>query len=261
MEQRNQQPYPETSQPSTLHNIGQPALQPNSARLTSIRCPPFWPSSPALWFAQVENLFSIADVTDEQTRFSYVVSHLEQQIAQEVEDIIINPPDVNRYQRLKLELIRRLSTSRDQEVRQLLSREEMGERTPSQFLRHLRNLAKSDFSEDILRMLWADRLPPQVQAIIAAQSSTPLNDVALVADKVHAITIPRVAAISSARQVERLQSPTRDLKVDMLTKQVEELTTQVSALTSTTRIVNHTLRRDRSFARDHHGHFSRRTSQ
>jgi hypothetical protein len=137
----------------------------------------------------------------------------------------------------------------------------MGDRTLSQFLRHLRNLAKTDFSEDILRTLWADRLPPQVQAIIAAQSTTPLNDVALVADKVNAITIPRVAAISSARQVERLQSPTRDLMVNMLTKQLEELNTQVSALTSTTRIVNHTQRRDRSFSHDHHGHFSCRPSQ
>jgi hypothetical protein len=97
MDQFEQQPQLETNQPSKLHSIGQPALQPNVARLTSIRCPPFWPSSPALWFAQVENLFTIADVTDEQTRFSYVVSHLEQQIAQEVEDIIIKPPDVNRY--------------------------------------------------------------------------------------------------------------------------------------------------------------------
>jgi HAMP domain-containing protein len=142
-----------------------------------------------------------------------------------------------------------------------LSREEVGNCTPSQFLRHLRNLAKTDFSEDILWTLWADRLPPQVQAIIATQSTTPLNDVALVADKVNAITIPRVAAVSSARQVERLQSLTRDFKVDMLTKQVEELTTQVSALTSTTRIVNHTQRRDRSFSRDHHGNFSHRPSQ
>jgi hypothetical protein len=110
MDQYEQQPQLENNQPSTLHSIGQPALQPNAARLTSIQCPQFWPSSPSLWFAQVENIFSIADVTDEQTHFSYVVSHLEQQIAQVVEDIFINPPDVNRYQRLKLELIRRLST-------------------------------------------------------------------------------------------------------------------------------------------------------
>jgi predicted subunit of tRNA(5-methylaminomethyl-2-thiouridylate) methyltransferase len=103
--------------------------------------------------AQVENLFSIADGSAEETRFSYVVSHLDQQIAREVEDIIINPPDVDRYQRLKIEIISRLSTSRDQDVRQLLSREEIGDHTPSQFLRHLRNMAKADFSEEIMRTL------------------------------------------------------------------------------------------------------------
>jgi uncharacterized membrane protein len=97
MDQYEEQPQFVTNKPYTLHPIGKPSLQPNTARLTSIRCPPFWPSSPALWFAQVENLFSIADVTDEQTCLSYVVSDLEQQIAREVEDIIINPPDVERY--------------------------------------------------------------------------------------------------------------------------------------------------------------------
>jgi phage I-like protein len=142
---------------------------------------------------------------------------------------------VDRYQRLKAELIRRLSTSRDQEVRQLLSREEIGDRTPSQFLRHLRSLAKTDFSEDILRKLWADSLPPQVQAIIAIQSSTSLDDVALLADKVYAIAIPRVAPVSGDRQNERTPSPNRDLTVEMLSKQVQELSTQVAALTSGSR--------------------------
>ena len=56
-----------------------------------------------------------------------MVSQLNQQQAAEVEDIITSPPDQDPYDRLKAELVRRLSTSREQRVRQLLSHEEMGD--------------------------------------------------------------------------------------------------------------------------------------
>ena len=58
-------------------------------------------------------------VGSQRTKFNYVVSHLNQQQSSEVEDIITAPPEHEPYDRLKAELIRRLSTSREQRVRQL----------------------------------------------------------------------------------------------------------------------------------------------
>jgi len=54
------------------------------------------------------------------TKFNYVVSQLNQQEAVEVEDIITAPPEYEPYDRLKAELVRWLSTSHEQHVRQLL---------------------------------------------------------------------------------------------------------------------------------------------
>ena len=58
-----------------------------------------------------------------------------------MEDVITSPPAEQTYQKLKTELVQRLSTSREQRVRQLLMHEEMVVRKPSQFLRHLKSLA------------------------------------------------------------------------------------------------------------------------
>jgi hypothetical protein len=46
----------------------------------------------------------------------------------------ITPPEHEPYDRVKAELVRRLSTSREQRMRQL-SHEEMGDRKPYKFLR------------------------------------------------------------------------------------------------------------------------------
>ena len=96
----------------------------------AVRLPPFWPDRPAVWFAQAEAQFQLASFKRQRSKFNYVVSQLNQQEAAEVEDIT-SPQEQETYDRLKAELVRRLSTSREQRVRQILSYEEMGDRKPS----------------------------------------------------------------------------------------------------------------------------------
>jgi hypothetical protein len=94
----------------------------------------------------------LAGITRQRTKFNYVVTQLNQQQAAEVEDLTASPPEHEPYDRRKAQLVRRLSTSREQRVRQLLSHEEMGERKPTQFLRHLKALAP-DVPEKFLRTI------------------------------------------------------------------------------------------------------------
>jgi hypothetical protein len=142
---------------------------PDSSHRPAVRLPPFWPDRPGLWFATAEAQFDFASVTSEKTKFNYVISQLEYRHAPEVEDLIILPPANEPYTTLKTELVRRLSASRDQRVRQLLTHEEMGDRKPSQFLRHPKSLAP-DVPEDFLRSIWSSRLPTHIQTILAGQA-------------------------------------------------------------------------------------------
>ena len=42
-----------------------------------IRVPPFWPEKPAVWFAQFEGQFALSNITQDSTKFYYVISQLE----------------------------------------------------------------------------------------------------------------------------------------------------------------------------------------
>ena len=163
----------------------------------AVRLPPFWPDKPALWFAQAEIQFELTGICSQKTKFKQVVSQFNQHVAVEVEDIIIASPAHDPYDRLKAELINRLSTSREQRVRQLLSLEEMGDLKPSQFLRHFKGLAP-DVHDDFLRTVWISRLPPQVQAILAGQTEGSLDATARLADKICEVTPARNAASIAA---------------------------------------------------------------
>ncbi|CAB3233724.1 unnamed protein product [Arctia plantaginis] len=99
----------------------------------------------------------------------------------------------------------------EQRVRQLIGEEELGDRRPSQFLRHLRSLSGNVLSDDnILRQLWLRRLPQQVQAILASQLDLDLNKLAELADKVMEIASPNqiytcAAPTTSSSVLETLQ--------------------------------------------------------
>jgi hypothetical protein len=122
----------------------------------TVRLPPFWPDSLREWFALAEAQFFLAGITDERAKFNLVLSQMDQKCAREVSDIITSPPQHEPYSRLKTELMNRLSPSGELRARQLLASAEIGDRKPSQFLRHLRNLAP-DIPDHYQRSIWLGR--------------------------------------------------------------------------------------------------------
>ncbi|XP_046976503.1 uncharacterized protein LOC124542620 [Vanessa cardui] len=176
---------------------------------------------PALWFAQVEGQFALANITADATKFYYVTAQLDHVYAAEVKDINIAPPETNKYEKLKTELTKRLSASREKEVQQLLMHEELGDRKPSQFLRHL---AGPNIPEDFLKTIWTSRLPNSIQAVLAAQPTTPLATLAEVADRVNDI-VPRTPVVAST-------STSTQNTLDHMANMISELTKQVQALTT-----------------------------
>jgi hypothetical protein len=148
-----------------------------------VRLPPFWPDRPGLWFATAEAQFDLASVTSEKTKFNYVISQLDYKHAAEVEDLIISPPANKAYTTLKTKLVHRLSASCDQRVHQLPMHEEMGDRKPTQFLRHLKSLAP-DVPDDFLWSIWSSRLPPHIQIILAGQTVGNLDTTSQLADRI-----------------------------------------------------------------------------
>lgn len=201
--------------------------------------PPFWPNEPALWFAQLEGQFMLSNITADATKFNHVIANLDYKFVCEVKDIISKPPADNKYDKIKTELIARLSASQEQRVRQLLTHEELGDRKSSQILRHLRNLAGTEVPDDFIRSLWTNRLPSHVQAIIAAQADPPLDTMALIVDKIYEIALQpssQIASTSAAPPATTAAAATCPLAaIEQLTRRVEDLARQVSALSNGSR--------------------------
>lgn len=93
-------------------------------------------------------------------------------------DILVNKPATGIYEKLKTQLIKRLSYPEEQKTGRLIeSDNEIRDRKSSQFLRHLRG-----FADTVFRILWFGQRPAHIQPILAAQKRIPLENVADVAD-------------------------------------------------------------------------------
>ena len=221
---QNQQLWQQVQQVQQANQNNQNAPNNQYVHRVAAKLPPFWSEKPALWFAQVEALFTIANINQETTRFAYVVGQLDSRFAAEVEDIIENPPADRPYTHLKNELIRRLCTTEEHHVRQLLNLEELGDRKPSQFFKHLRSLANVALVPDnLLKTLWLQRLPTHIQGILQTQADLPLVRLTELADK-----IIDVSPVLNSVSVNAINSS--DSTVTSLSQAVKELSDQVSAI-------------------------------
>lgn len=201
----------------------------------SIKFPPFWPEEPDLWFSQIEAQFGLNRITSESTRYSYVVANLEGRWANEIKDLIRTPPANEPYSTVKKALVDRLSKSAAQRVRQLIGEAELGDNSPSQFLRRLKSLAGSTpVNDEIMRTLWLQRLPHQVQAILQAQPDTlKIEDLATIADRiVEAIPVTPTSVVYATSAPPSQQTEISDLSqtLKLLTEKIEKIELKIEQI-------------------------------
>ncbi|CAH4038310.1 unnamed protein product [Pieris brassicae] len=183
-----------------------------------VRIPPFYPEMPGLWFSQMEAKFTLANIRTDKTKFFYVVGNLDAQYPAEVEDVISYPPPADKYDKLKAELIKRLSASCEKKVKQLLMHEELGD------------LAGPGVPEEFLR---TSRLPSSTQAIIASQSKTDLTELAELADRIHDVVGTQVGstvAVTCTAAAPGTSGGAASTEIAALTRQLEKLADKLHPL-------------------------------
>ncbi|KAG0426494.1 hypothetical protein HPB47_026404 [Ixodes persulcatus] len=172
--------------------------------------PKFWAEDPALWFVQVENKFRLHRITSQIRQYELLIDALPPQAATEVRDILLS-------------LVSRLVASEQRRLQQLLSAEELGDRRPSQFLRHLQHLLgdkAASIDAAILRELFLQRLPPPVRVGLAVAHGLPLLELAELADRIMEVNSPTIGA------TQRTSDLTSDIAE--LRKAMEKLTAEVA---------------------------------
>ncbi|XP_049815543.1 uncharacterized protein LOC126262771 [Schistocerca nitens] len=195
-------PLPRVSHFTFASDRGPPA-----SRL-QIRPPPFVPERPEIWFAIMENIFVQQQIVNDLEQFTLVICNLDQRASSVVSDIIMQPPPQQAYATLKTALISRCTKPVDQRISQLLYHEKRGDRSPSDFYRHLRAMVDpSVFSDTLLLHIWQQQLPPQVGLTLIAYEGRPLSELLQVADRAHSLFDSRAtvaaAATTSANDTSR----------------------------------------------------------
>ncbi|UYV60605.1 hypothetical protein LAZ67_1001644 [Cordylochernes scorpioides] len=170
------------------------------------------------WY-QKQHRMNIANVMLDSVRDD---PNLLLRVITEVREFIISPPPDNKYDALKKAIIKCTADSEFKKLQQLLTQEELGDRLPSQLLRHLRQLIGESkaVSDTTLKMLWMQRLPKNIQIILTTQEQASLNSLADLADRVTEITSsPSSSTSTLEKELASLRAEISALKIDLNKKE------------------------------------------
>ncbi|XP_037929255.1 uncharacterized protein LOC119663722 [Teleopsis dalmanni] len=147
-----------------------------------VQPPVFCKRDPDLYFLQMEAQFRNARITQDQTKYDYVIGSLDGSTLRKVADIVRSPPSQNKYDAIRNRLIQNFADSENKKLRRLILDCELHDNKPSQLLRTMRDLAAGAMNDGALKQFWLDRLPVAVRAVVSIADGD-LDKCALQADK------------------------------------------------------------------------------
>ena len=156
-----------------------------------------------------------------------MVSCLAPEYATEVQDLLLELPAQQLYETLKAQLTKRISASEQQRIQELLSTEELGDRTPSQMLQRIQQLLGDmapRMDAALLRELFLQRLPANVRMVLTPSA----GDLSI--DQLAQLASPPSISATSTQQMVQVDPTTIQLtaQVMQLAERLDKLTTQMA---------------------------------
>lgn len=218
----------------------------DTAMAARVPFPPFKTDDIEAWFRRVEFWFTFAKVTTEADKFALIASQIEHSTVANLAELLTPDADTP-YTKLKTKIISIFQATTTTKINNLLSGCKLGDLKPSQLLAEMKRLGGT-VGDDILRNLWAKRLPLHVQAVVAAATKSSLDEVATIADAV--IDVVDTSATATINQVNNNnnQQPSYEEKPSTKSNEIESLCAAVNQLTKSFRDMQSD--RSRSKSRD-----------
>ena len=167
----------------------------------------FWPDDPKICFVRVKAQLRSRSVTQDQTKFDYVIASLDNRTTAKVKSVLLNPPAENKYDAIKEASLSAFGKSQAQKDATLLNISGLGDRTPSALHRKLESLNNDE--ETLRRAFFKAQLPSHVRSILALQEFSDIHALVKAADCIVEAQNPSqnigVSAASARRQPPRFQ--------------------------------------------------------
>ncbi|GFT87596.1 uncharacterized protein TNCV_4302231 [Trichonephila clavipes] len=174
----------------------------------------------------------IRGISSDDTKYSALVANLDAETLSYVSDIVLSPPNSDKYHTFSQRLITQFSDSETQKIKKLLTDLQLGDEKPSHLLRKMKELSNGQLQDNFLQSLWLQRMPPHIQTVLSAYSES-LDKLAIIADKVSEV-VGASSTICAAKTVpppSQSSSCSAQPTMDSLARQIQELSLQVAELT------------------------------
>ena len=179
----------------------------------AVKLPPFWPAEPLGWFVQAESQFATKNVTVDQTKYDHLVSSLDKETVTRVLDLLVAPPNVNRYETLKTRLIGSLSLTRRDRAAKLHELGPLGDESAVARLDRMQALRGLEPMDILWEELFLRQLPESVRSTLSTHPMTDMQAFAKLADQV--ILSQRnaraIGAVQSGLAIQPQRSGTNDI--------------------------------------------------
>lgn len=166
----------------------------------NIKLPQFWTQCPQAWFIQVDTLFELHNVNNDNTKFQHIIASLSQEVILKVLHFIQNPPNIDKYNALKNSLLEKYSLSEDKRFEEIISDTHLGDRKPSELFEEMVTLSGplSFISRDLIFKLWQRKLPNNVQIHLVSSGLHSFDERVALADKINQMYRPDISVVNSS---------------------------------------------------------------
>lgn len=204
---------------------------PSTSRISPIqvKIPPFWPKNVSLWFHQIECQFSLHGISKEKTKYNYVMSSLDNEVASLLSDIITKPLSTTPYSDLKERICLEYEVSEHAKLKQLTTGVCLGDKKPSTLLREMRTLAGTQVNDNFLKVLFMQHLPNHIRTALVASQIDSLNDLAKLGDQLADLSTD----VHQIYAQEAIAKPND--RIAILEEKISELTHSIDGLIKTNR--------------------------
>ena len=153
------------------------------ANAVALKLPVFWPEEPEVWFSQAEAQFELRNITQDATKYHYVVASLDQATAKRLLDLLQNPPATNKYDAIRLRLLQTFCLDDSQRASRLLHMSGLGDDKPSVLMDNMLSLLGQHDPCFLFRQIFLEQMPDSIRSHLIRANIQDPRQLAVAADE------------------------------------------------------------------------------